>query len=222
MRPRPGSAAPGMFSPPRDRPQWPPATAGPSPPGRRPPRRARAPPPGRRKRRAVPAGPAPAPTHFARGVGNPGQYERNLCRTRCDRTTGRQIIRRHDAIAVSTCAGFSGLDTKMVLWSRGKGPARHGRRDGAGAGGTGDAGGGAAEPAVTALVPLHLGWAFSPVSDTVTIPGDVPAGTTGRAGAGAEPAGGVGTRRRAHRTLGRRAAGRYGCRCPRAGGPACS
>jgi hypothetical protein len=27
----------------------------------------------------------------------------------------RQIIRRHDAIAASTCAGFSGLDTKMVL-----------------------------------------------------------------------------------------------------------
>jgi hypothetical protein len=33
----------------------------------------------------------------------------------------RQVIRRHDAIAVSTCAGFSRVDTKMVLWSRGKG-----------------------------------------------------------------------------------------------------
>jgi peptidoglycan/xylan/chitin deacetylase (PgdA/CDA1 family) len=33
---------------------------------------------------------------------------------------------------------------------------------------------------VTALVPLHLGWAFSPVSDTVTIRVTSPAGTTGR------------------------------------------
>jgi peptidoglycan/xylan/chitin deacetylase (PgdA/CDA1 family) len=32
----------------------------------------------------------------------------------------------------------------------------------------------------TALVPLHLGWAFSPVSDTVTIRVTSPAGTTGR------------------------------------------
>src|SRR6478736_9679931 len=33
---------------------------------------------------------------------------------------------------------------------------------------------------VTALVPLHLGWAFSPVSDTVTIRVTSPAGTTGQ------------------------------------------
>ena len=33
---------------------------------------------------------------------------------------------------------------------------------------------------VAALVPLHLGWAFSPVSDTVTIRVTSPAGTTGR------------------------------------------
>ncbi|MGH3160783.1 MAG: polysaccharide deacetylase family protein [Streptosporangiaceae bacterium] len=33
---------------------------------------------------------------------------------------------------------------------------------------------------VTALVPLHLGWAFSPVSDTVTIRVTSPAGTPGR------------------------------------------
>lgn len=33
---------------------------------------------------------------------------------------------------------------------------------------------------VTALVPLHLGWAFSPVSDTVTIRVTSPSGTTGR------------------------------------------
>ena len=33
---------------------------------------------------------------------------------------------------------------------------------------------------VTALVPLHLGWAFSPVSDTVTIRVTSAAGTTGR------------------------------------------
>jgi peptidoglycan/xylan/chitin deacetylase (PgdA/CDA1 family) len=33
---------------------------------------------------------------------------------------------------------------------------------------------------VTALVPLQLGWAFSPVSDTVTIRVTSPAGTTGR------------------------------------------
>ena len=33
---------------------------------------------------------------------------------------------------------------------------------------------------VTALVPLHLGWAFSPVSDTVTIRVTSQAGTTGR------------------------------------------
>ena len=52
---------------------------------------------------------------------NPEQYEPNWLRTCCDRTTAGQVTRRHDAKAASTCAGFSGLDTKMVLWSRGKG-----------------------------------------------------------------------------------------------------
>ena len=51
----------------------------------------------------------------------PEQYEPNWLGTCCDRTTAGQVTRRHDAKAASTCAGFSGLDPKMVLWSRGKG-----------------------------------------------------------------------------------------------------
>ena len=61
------------------------------------------------------------PTTSQQATGISWQDEPNWCRTLLRQDDRRQIIRRHDAIAASTCAGFSGLDTKMVLWSRGKG-----------------------------------------------------------------------------------------------------